>query len=140
MISCTRKIQFDAAHRHMDHECKCKKLHGHRYMIEATFTAKDGLDALGRVIDFQQVKHILGTWINEHWDHNTLLDKDDRELGNCISSFTGQEIYYLPFSPTAENMAIYLFNEICPALFKDSDVTCTRLRVHETPNCYAEIE
>ncbi len=55
-ISCTRRIEFDAAHRVMRHEGKCKHLHGHRYALEATFSAS-GLDALGRVIDFAAFQH-----------------------------------------------------------------------------------
>ena len=35
--TCTRRIEFDAAHRVMEHESKCRHLHGHRYAIEATF-------------------------------------------------------------------------------------------------------
>ena len=34
-ITCTRRIEFDAAHRVMGHEGKCKHLHGHRYALEA---------------------------------------------------------------------------------------------------------
>ena len=30
-ITCTRKIGFDAAHRVMLHETKCKNLHGHNW-------------------------------------------------------------------------------------------------------------
>ncbi len=41
MITCTRRIEFDAAHRILNHESKCKMLHGHRYAIEATFEAKN---------------------------------------------------------------------------------------------------
>ena len=34
MITCTRRIEFDAAHRILNHESKCKMLHGHRYVVE----------------------------------------------------------------------------------------------------------
>jgi 6-pyruvoyltetrahydropterin/6-carboxytetrahydropterin synthase len=54
-ISCTRRIEFDAAHRVMEHESKCKHLHGHRYALEATFVAPD-LDTLGRVVEFGVIK------------------------------------------------------------------------------------
>lgn len=137
MISCTRKIYFDAAHRVMEHESKCKLLHGHRYVIEATFTA-DELDKLGRVIDFGIVKEVLGDWIDGNFDHNTILHADDKELGNAIKNNTGQNIFYLPVNPTAENIADYLLNEVCPELFKGKGVKCIQIRLHETPNCYAD--
>ena len=40
MIVCVRKIEFDSAHRLINHEGKCRMFHGHRYVIEASFTAK----------------------------------------------------------------------------------------------------
>jgi 6-pyruvoyltetrahydropterin/6-carboxytetrahydropterin synthase len=136
-ITCTRRIEFDAGHRVMEHESKCKHLHGHRYAVEATFAARD-LDILGRVIDFGQVRARLGSWIDEHWDHATILSDKDRALGEGITAKTGQVIFYLPANPTAENMAEYLLKTVCPKLFEDSGAHCTRIRLYETPNCYAD--
>ena len=139
MITCTRKIEFDAGHRLMNHESKCRYVHGHRYIIEATFTAPE-LDRVGRVIDFAAIKEKLWNWIENNWDHTIILYKQDKELGDAIENHTGQKIYYMPTNPTAENMADYLLNAICPKLFNnEQDLTCTRLRLWETPNCYAEV-
>lgn len=138
MITCTRRLEFDAAHRVMLHESKCKNLHGHRYVLEATFTA-DSLDAVGRVVDFGVIKEKLGTWIDKHWDHTTILFEKDKALGAAIAGETQQTIFYLSANPTAENMAAYIFNIICPDLFKGSGLTCTKITLHETPNCKAEI-
>ena len=139
MITCTRRIYFDAAHRVMEHESVCRMLHGHRYTVEAAFSG-EALDSLGRVIDFGRIKDILGDWINTHWDHNTLLWEKDIELGKKIHSITEQTIYYLPYNPTAENLALYLFETICPDLFKEHNVNCTHVRIYETPNCYADVQ
>jgi 6-pyruvoyltetrahydropterin/6-carboxytetrahydropterin synthase len=140
--TCTRRIEFDAAHRVMNHESKCKNLHGHRYVIEATFAAQGAaeLDNLGRVIDFGVVREVLGTWVDNNWDHATILFDKDKALGKAIADVTGQKIFYLSANPTAENMAAYLLRDICPPLFASHGVSCTRLRLYETPNCYAEIE
>jgi 6-pyruvoyltetrahydropterin/6-carboxytetrahydropterin synthase len=138
MITCTRRIEFDAAHRVMEHGSKCKMLHGHRYAVEATF-CNENLDKLGMVIDFGAVKEILGSWINKNWDHNVILNIKDRELGNQINKITGQKIYYLNCNPTAEEMASYLFNKICPELFVGYKISCEQIRIFETPNCYAQI-
>ncbi len=138
MITCTRKIEFDAAHRVMNHESICKMLHGHRYVLEATFVA-DKLDDLGRVIDFGIIRDFLKNWINDNWDHNTILNIDDQDLGNAIASkVLGQRVYYMNCNPTAENMAEYLFSEICPKLFSAYNVRCLRIKIFETPNCSAE--
>ena len=136
-VTCTRRIEFDAAHRILEHESKCKHMHGHRYALEATFSA-GSLDKLGRVIDFGVVKEKLGDWIMEHWDHATILSEKDRALGESISAKTGQRIFYLPANPTAEHMAEYLLSTVCPGLFTGMDITCTRVRLYETPNCYVD--
>lgn len=135
--TCTRRLEFDAAHRVMGHEGKCKHLHGHRYAIEATFTAKQ-LDTLGRVVDFGIIKEKLGQWVDANWDHTTILYGKDKALGNAITTQTGQKIFYLPSNPTAENMADYLLHAVCPKLFAKYPVRCIGLRLYETPNCYAE--
>jgi 6-pyruvoyltetrahydropterin/6-carboxytetrahydropterin synthase len=137
MITCTRRIEFDAAHRVRLHESKCRHLHGHRYAVEATFAA-DALDALGRVVDFGVIKEKLGGWIDAHWDHAAILHAEDKALGAAIARETGQDIFYLPDNPTAEHLAAYLFNTVCPQLFGAQGVACIRLRVWETPNCYAD--
>ncbi len=139
MITCTRRIEFDAAHRIMNHESKCKMLHGHRYAIEATFQAKE-LDDLGRVIDFGVIKKLLGAWVDNNLDHNTILCIKDKDLGNKIESETGQKIYYITENPTAENIAKHILEEICPKLFCDSDVKCIKIKLYETPNCYTDVE
>lgn len=138
VLTCTRRIEFDAAHRVMEHEGKCKHLHGHRYALEATFAARE-LDTLGRVVDFGVIKELLGNWINEHWDHATILYERDKPLGNAIESHTQQKIFYLPSNPTAENMADYLLHSVFPKLFGNLPIACTRIRLYETPNCYAEV-
>lgn len=137
LITCTRRIEFDAAHRVMEHESKCKDLHGHRYTVEATF-AGTGLDTLGRVIDFAEVRRVLGAWIDANWDHATILFDQDKALGEKISSVTGQTIFYLPYNPTVENLAKYLLETVCPSLFSGSDASCQRIKIWETPNCSAE--
>lgn len=124
----------------MEHESKCKFLHGHRYVLEATFVAKQDnrLDDLGRVIDFGVIQEVLGGWIDSNWDHNTILHQADKALGDVLLNSIDQSAYYLPSNPTAENMAQYLLDEICPKLFAGKDVECQRIRLWETPNCYAD--
>jgi 6-pyruvoyltetrahydropterin/6-carboxytetrahydropterin synthase len=142
MITCTRKIQFDAAHRIIGHKNKCEMLHGHRYVIEATFQAKDlnhNLDELGLVIDFGIIKEIFGKWVDNNLDHNTILCIEDQELGNYIASVTSQKIYYIKDNPSVENIAKHLFTDICPQLFAKTKVKIAAIKIYETPNCYAKI-
>jgi 6-pyruvoyltetrahydropterin/6-carboxytetrahydropterin synthase len=139
MITCTRRIEFDSAHRILNHESKCKFLHGHRYALEASFVANK-LDNLGRVIDFGLIRDLLGSWVDEHLDHNTILCRKDKNLGEKIAAETGQKIYYLEENPTAENIAQHILEEICPKLFAEKNVKCVAIKLYETPNCSVDVK
>ncbi len=139
MIVCVRKIEFDSAHRLVNHESKCRLLHGHRYVVEASFGAKK-LDEVGRVIDFGIIRQVLGSWIDEHLDHNTILSINDKKLGEEIHKITGQKIYYMENNPTAENIAKHLLDEICPKIFANHEVSCVAIKLYETPNCFVYVE
>jgi 6-pyruvoyltetrahydropterin/6-carboxytetrahydropterin synthase len=139
MITCTRRIEFDSAHRILNHESKCKFLHGHRYALEASFIANK-LDNLGRVIDFGLIRDLLGSWVDEHLDHNTILCRKDENLGEKITAETGQKIYYLEENPTAENIAKHILEEICPKLFAEKNVKCVAIKLYETPNCSVDVK
>jgi 6-pyruvoyltetrahydropterin/6-carboxytetrahydropterin synthase len=114
-------------------------LHGHRYALEVSFVAQN-LDNLGRVIDFGEVKELLGAWIDENLDHNTILSIHDKNLGEQIANTTGQKIYYMSENPTAENIAQHILLEICPKIFAGRSVKCCAIKLYETPNCYVEIK
>jgi len=113
-------------------------LHGHRYVVEASFGAKQ-LDAIGRVIDFGVIREVLGKWIDDNFDHTTILFEKDQNLGENISKITGQKIYYMKSNPTAENIAKHLLEDICPQLFANYAIKCVGIKVYETPNCSAQI-
>lgn len=142
MITCTRRLTFCAGHRVFGHESKCSHLHGHNYVVEVT--AHGRLDDIGRVIDFSVLKAKLGTWLEEQWDHGFVLFEGDKEAVFLLSRFAAsggqQKLYKMPYNPTAENMAKYLLNEICPKLFEDDMIIITSVVVHETENCYARAD
>ena len=135
MTTITRKLEFDAGHRILGHEGKCRYLHGHRYTAE--ITVEGILDHIGRVIDFGIVKDLVGGWIADNWDHNLLLNKDDPQLLH-LKRTEERPPYELPENPTAENLAKELFNKAILLLPKNLRVL--RVRMWETPNCYADYE
>jgi 6-pyruvoyltetrahydropterin/6-carboxytetrahydropterin synthase len=142
MVTVTRKLEFDAGHRVMNHESKCATLHGHRYTVWVTAEeAATGLDRIGRVIDFSVLKEKIGGWIDHHWDHTCIISLEDRETLVALSKLPqAKPICGVPFNPTAENMATFLLHNICPILMDGTGIRITKVRVDETPNCYAEVE
>ncbi len=138
MVECTRRIEFDAAHRVVGHKNKCKYLHGHRYILEITATTSK-LDEIGMVADFALLKTIMKEWIDNNFDHNVILNISDKNLGEYIAKCTGQSVYYLDSNPTAENIALHLLEDVIPLLFAQSLFQILRIKLYETPNCYVEV-
>ena len=87
------------------------------------------------VIDFAVIKNELNKWLNTNWDHNTILNTKDQELGNMISKITGQNIFYLNENPTAENIAIVIYNILRPEIAEDLDLKIT---LYETERNFVE--
>lgn len=137
MNTCTRRFEIDAGHRVMNHGGKCRNMHGHRYVIEVTVAAPQ-LDALGMVIDFSEIKSRIGDWLDREWDHGFLVFKDDIEVIAALALVGGQKVAIVPFNPTAENMATFLYEIKIPELLSGTNATVKRVRVWETPNCSAE--
>jgi len=46
--------------------------------------------------------------------------------------------YVLPFNPTAENMARYLLEKVCPQLLEGTGVIATKVVIWETAEACAE--
>jgi len=137
-MTCTRKIEFDTAHRLMNHEGKCATLHGHRYVAE--LTAEGAPDQIGRVVDFSVIKEKIGGWIDEKWDHNCIIYKDDIETIKALKSIPHRkDLWVSRWNPTAENMAYYILKTVAPELMVGTGVKITKVRLYETPNCYAEV-
>jgi 6-pyruvoyltetrahydropterin/6-carboxytetrahydropterin synthase len=140
--SCSRSFGFDYGHRVMNHESKCKHLHGHRGLAEVTVEAA-ALDSLGRVVDFGCIKDIVGGWIDENWDHGFLLHCNDMVTLRAFATFNSehdfkQKVYLLPFNPTAENIAAYLGKKINAIMPEGEGLRCTHVKFYETPNCWSD--
>ncbi len=142
-ITCTRRIQFCAGHRLLEHHGPCSNIHGHNYV--AYFTAEaESLDGVGRVIDFSILKSQIGAWIDRYWDHGFIYFKGkDTEVETGFTMFCDRhgsrtKKYGLDANPTAENMARHLLMKVCPKVLSPYDVKVTKVVLWETENCYAE--
>lgn len=141
MVTITRLLEFDYGHRVLGHESRCAHIHGHRGKVELTVTAPD-LDPLGRVIDFSVLKSVVGKWIDDNWDHNILLNERDPLLDvPPESSIWGGKKPYIVASanPTAEVMARILYKVATELLYRHG-IAVVKVRMHETPNCFADYD
>lgn len=130
----TRKHEIHCGHRVVNHEGKCKNLHGHSYIFHLTCMSND-LDDIGRVIDFSVIKDLLCKWLDDNWDHKLILWEKDPWL-NSLKEIDAT-IVTIPYNPTAENLARYLVDEVGPQLFGRLNVILTKVLLEETSKCSA---
>jgi 6-pyruvoyltetrahydropterin/6-carboxytetrahydropterin synthase len=139
MITITRRLEFDAGHRIMRHESKCRHPHGHRYALEVACQAPE-LDGCGRVIDFGKIKDLVGGWVDDNLDHAFLVcERDDVMLRMLETGEDGVPFrhFRLAAEPTAESLAELLLGK-CRELLAPFHISVVRVRVYETPNCWAD--
>lgn len=139
MITVTRYHDISCGHRVVNHESKCKHLHGHNYRITFTVTSKE-LDNIGRVLDFSVIKSKLCQWLEDNYDHKCLLWERDPYLGMLPVSVISEDIVTVPFNPTAENIAKHLTEVVAPLQLEGTGCEVIKTEVMETRKCGAVYE
>jgi len=98
----TVEKHFEAAHYLRGYQGKCENVHGHRYRIVVKIRA-DKLNDIGLAYDFTDLKRHL----------NAILERFDHTCLNDIVPFD-------KINPSAENIAVTIYNEIKEKLAADS--------------------
>lgn len=153
MLTCERYHDFSAGHRVAGHESKCAMLHGHNYRVHFECEGDTAMvDSIGRVIDFSAIKANLCQWIEDNWDHrflvweedvlmrnvfNLLVDSGESDISTDDYNTVDNSLVFVPFNPTAENMADHLLRVIAPKQLEGTGVSVIRVRVEETRKCSA---
>ena len=139
-------VQWDMGHRVLNHRSVCKGIHGHRYKaeicLEGELIVDSGLSEEGMVIDFSDIKKIAQKFIQNKLDHGFMVWDQDDELLDFFKHSKGHKLVIVPFTPTAENIAAYIFQKLKNEF---SDKFKTGLHLHsvklwETPSSYALYE
>lgn len=135
-ITADRYHDISVGHRVFGHESKCQHLHGHNYRIHFSVEAEEqGLDDIGRVIDFSVIKSKLCMWLEDNWDHRFLVFEGDSMRLALQAIDNG--VVVVPFNPTAENMADHLLNVVGPAQLAGTGVRLRSVVIEETRKCSA---
>lgn len=148
-----RYHDISTGHRVVGHENKCRHLHGHNYRIHFVCEARpdcEQLDSIGRVIDFGVIKEKLCMWVENHWDHKFLawehdtmmrtlqrLSERSDEMTQADDKMFYESLVFVPFNPTAENMAQHLVEVIGPQQLAGTGVTLVSVHIEETAKCSA---
>lgn len=155
MMSVTKIMTTETAHRLCNYAGKCAHIHGHSYRWEVTVSRDDGeVQENGILIDFADLKVAMKTAIFNSFDHALVLWKGDplqeyawQMISSEQSMFskaadgeTPQNIFWFEENPTAENFAEYAAKEVQRELltFQPCFYVVQRVRVWETANSYGE--
>jgi|SRR5690554_2769612 len=117
----TKEFTFDSAHHLHCYDGKCKNLHGHTYKV--VFGVLGRTDERGISIDFGDIKRIWKESLEPRLDHQYLNES------------------LPPMNTTAENMVVWIFEEMNKHLEWDCkycDIQLEWVRLYETPTAYAE--
>lgn len=122
---------FDSAHFLHGYHGKCANIHGHRWRVVATIKSDKLLDDQqnrGMVIDFGDLKNDLKK-LADNLDHALIIEKDSlsKKLYQALID-ENFKIIELPFRPTAENLAKYIYDKLT------ATYTIDCIDVYETPN------
>jgi 6-pyruvoyltetrahydropterin/6-carboxytetrahydropterin synthase len=108
----TKIFTFDAAHKLVDYDGPCAKLHGHTYILHISL--KGEINKTGLVMDFKDLKRIVNDEILSHLDHSFLND--------------------VIAQPTAENIAMWILGKLKHKL------PLYKILLYETPDSYVTLK
>jgi 6-pyruvoyltetrahydropterin/6-carboxytetrahydropterin synthase len=125
-VTVSRKAHFNSAHRlyrkdwsfekneEIFGKCNNPNYHGHNYDLIVSVTGEIDQET-GYVVDVKILKDIIKSEVEDAFDHKNLnIEVPDFENLN----------------PTAENIAVVIYNKIKPKLKQDLDMEVT---LYETP-------
>ncbi len=129
----SRKAHFNAAHRLYRKDWtdakneavfgKCANPHYHGHNYELIVHVKGSIDPqTGYVMDMKLLKDLIKAEVEDRMDHKN-LNEEVPEFSDLI--------------PTAENMAVVIYNLLKPHLNKDHELSVT---LYETPRNYVTFE
>jgi 6-pyruvoyltetrahydropterin/6-carboxytetrahydropterin synthase len=126
-----KEIFFDASHRLLHYEGKCRNLHGHRWRTEVWLEGPVD-PGTGILVDFNAIREAV-----ERFDHQVILNREDPMVA-CLEKF--QPVVTTEGDPSSEVLA----GEIRKLLDRElrlgggGRARVVRIRVWESDTCCAE--
>lgn len=140
VIRLTKEFSFEAAHALGGYDGPCREIHGHSYRLFVTVKGSPKSDETdpkqGMVMDFGELKKIVGEEVISRFDHALVLRTTvDEELREVLKK-QFDNLIEVPYQPTCENMLADFAARIAARL--PEGVVLHALRLHETASSYAE--
>ncbi len=111
-------FEFEACHNLPGEEVYgiCSNMHGHRYELD--IEVEGTVDQYGWICNFKELKEIVRENVIDVYDHSNLND-----------------FFHVP---TAENIAIFIFDKI-NGILQGKNYRLKKVKLHETSRNYAEV-
>lgn len=116
----------------------CRNCHGHTYHFEISVFIQD-LDKFDMGIDFKDLKIICDKFIQDNWDHATLVSLDDESFLEFLNK-EKMKYYAMEGNTTAENMCMFLAKTFFQELSKKyNNIIKLEMKVWETDSSHATV-
>jgi 6-pyruvoyltetrahydropterin/6-carboxytetrahydropterin synthase len=126
-----KEVSFDASHRLLYYEGKCSRLHGHRWKVEVWISGEIS-HANKILVDYNTIRELV-----EQFDHQVILNRED-PMVEALQPF--QTVLTTPGDPTSELIALLLKEALTMECSEEGrDIRVDRIKVWESPTCYAEL-
>ena len=140
-IRLTKEFSFESAHALEGYDGKCRHIHGHSYRLYVTIIGEPIADPshpkYGMVMDFGELKMLVGEEIVERMDHAFVMRRSDS--ADAVSCAIGEgfgNVVMVDYQPTCENMLADFAARISRRL--PEGVALHSMKMHETATSYAE--
>lgn len=125
-------------HRQWKHQGHCAQIHGYGRHVKITFGSNTGLDERGWIQDFGDCRYIK-KWLEDQWDHKTLIAEDDPHLEDIINlqninkenPIIKINVIRKPYGPGIELSCRYVFDHVNQMLPKNKFVQEVEIWEHE---------
>ena len=117
VIRLTKEFSFEMAHSLSGYDGACREIHGHSYKLFVTVQGEPNADPnnpkYGMVMDFGELKRIVGRLIVDRYDH-ALVVRRTAENSDAIDALRllYNKIEVCDYQPTCENMVSRFAEEI----------------------------
>ena len=138
MLQVTKVFRFEMAHAIHGYDGPCKHLHGHSYELYVTVaqaTDSEGyIAAPGFVLDFKVLKQLVQSTVISQLDHRLVLSQ--AYVDHHPFTKVAANVVIWEAEPTAENMLVYMQQQLGPQL--PAGTRLTALKLYETADSFAE--
>ena len=142
MVTVTKDYEVCYAHRLLNHNGKCQRLHGHNgkvaVSLEGAINKDNRAPDHGMVLDFGEIDNHIGRWINDTFDHRTILEADDPLICALLDYYEEKSLVVISQPPTAEVLSTLIHQKVIE--FYGEYISHCSVRYWETPKACAYVD